>query len=279
MRALQREVQDAVYSAIEGYLPQQLDTHPLGCHRRRVPDRVCFFGILIRLVTGAAWTTVEALLDYRVSDTTLRARRDEWINAGVFDAIAAEALAAYDRIIGLDLGDVCIDGSAQRAPGGGEGTGVGPRDNGKVGWKWLIAVDATGIPLDWVTAGANRNDYRLLDPLLQQLDHAGITTDIGTLHLDRGFGYPSIDAKVAAHGITDLNVIMRRQPHQGPIPLVGLGQRWIVEAANSWLTNYGQLRRSTDRHTKHRHAALCLATTILITTRLIDWHHQQPPIR
>jgi hypothetical protein len=26
-----------------------------------------------------------------------------------------------------------------------------------------------------------------------------------------------------------------------------LGLRWIVEAANSWLSNYGQLRRNTDR--------------------------------
>ena len=41
-----------------------------------------------------------------MSDTTLRARRDEWIDAGVFDGLKAEALAAFDRIIGLDLGDV-----------------------------------------------------------------------------------------------------------------------------------------------------------------------------
>ena len=39
----------------------------------------------------------------QVSDTTLRARRDEWIDAGVFEQLKAEALAAFDRIIGLDL--------------------------------------------------------------------------------------------------------------------------------------------------------------------------------
>ena len=33
----------------------------------------------------------------QVSDTTLRARRDEWIDAGVFEKLKDEALAAFDR--------------------------------------------------------------------------------------------------------------------------------------------------------------------------------------
>ena len=48
-----------------------------------VPDRLCFEGILVRLVTGCSWQTTERLLGCAVSDTTLRARRDEWIAAGV----------------------------------------------------------------------------------------------------------------------------------------------------------------------------------------------------
>lgn len=60
---------------------------------------------------GASWVDVEAILDHQVSDTTLRARRDEWIHAGVFEQLKAEALAAFDRIVGLDLDDVALDGS------------------------------------------------------------------------------------------------------------------------------------------------------------------------
>jgi hypothetical protein len=78
------------------------------------PIAVCFAGILYRLVTGAAWTTIEAIMDYRVSDTTLRARRDEWIEAGVFDEIARQARAGYQRLIGLRLDHVSIDGSDQQ---------------------------------------------------------------------------------------------------------------------------------------------------------------------
>ena len=50
-----------------------------------------------------------------------------------------------------------------------------------------------------------------------------------------------------------------------------LGLRWIVEATNSWWSNYGQLRRNTDRRNRHRHAALCLATTILIVGKLLTY--------
>jgi transposase len=114
MRALEPEVVDAVWHAVKGLLPSPASSHPLGCHRPRIADRTCFEGILIRLVTGCAWVDVERLLGGAVSDTTLRARRDEWIAAGVFDRLAAEAVAAYDRIIGLDFGDCTVDGSQHK---------------------------------------------------------------------------------------------------------------------------------------------------------------------
>ena len=77
MRALEPEVVDVIWQTVEALLPRRAETQPLGCHRPRVPDRLCFWGILIRLVTGASWVDIEAILDYQVSDTTLRARRDE----------------------------------------------------------------------------------------------------------------------------------------------------------------------------------------------------------
>ncbi len=268
MRALEPEVQDAVFEAVKGLIPEPPE-HPLGCHRPRVSDEICFQGLLTRLVTGAAWTTIEYLLDYQVSDTTLRTRRDEWIAAGVFDELMAQAHLAYDKIIGLDTTHVAIDGSDSLAPCGGEGTGVGPAQRGRVGWKWCIAADAEGIPLAWTLDGANRHDYKMLQPTLDALASNPNRLTIGTLHLDRGFGYPSLPERLAGYDIDNLNVIWRNQPHQGRILLVGFGRRWIVERTHAWLRNFGQLRRNTDRRTKHRHAALCLATALLITSRLI----------
>jgi transposase len=132
MRAFDSEVVDAVWAAVEALIPvPAVDEHPLGCHRPRVPDRVCFQGILIRLVTGCAWVDVERLLGNQVSDTTLRDRRDEWIAAGVFEHLADEAVAGYDRVIGLDFSECSVDGSQHKAPAGGEGTGPSPVDRGK----------------------------------------------------------------------------------------------------------------------------------------------------
>ena len=58
--------------------------------------------------------------------------------------------------------------------------------------------------------------------------------------------------------------------------LLRLGLSWVVEGANSWLSNYGQLRRNADRRTKHRHAQLCPAA-LLITVNLINWQSQWSP--
>lgn len=201
MRALEPEVVDAVWAAVEGLLPPPDRSHPLGCHRPRVSDRLCFRGLLIRLVTGSSWVDIEAILDYQVSDTTLRTRRDEWIDAGVFDQLKTEALAAFDRIIGLDLDDVALDGSLHKAPYGGEGTGPNPTDRAKLGWKWSVAVDRHGIPLGWAIDGANRHDVRMLEPTLDAVKATGLFDDIGTLHLDRGYDSGAVRERLVAADI------------------------------------------------------------------------------
>jgi transposase len=52
MRALDPEVRDTVWAGIAALIPVPPDNHPLGCHRRRAPDRDCFDVILVRLATG-----------------------------------------------------------------------------------------------------------------------------------------------------------------------------------------------------------------------------------
>ncbi|MEZ5411229.1 MAG: IS5 family transposase [Acidimicrobiales bacterium] len=278
MRALDPEVVDAVWTAIEPMLPVPADSHPLGCHNPRLPDRVCFEGILIRLALGCSWQDAERLIGHRVSDTTLRARRDEWITAGVFDALADHALAAYDRIITLDLSETAVDGSQHKAPCGGEGTGRNPTDRGKLGWKWSLLTDRWGIPVGWTADGANRHDMVLFEPTLHAAADRGLVVDIETLHLDRGYDNGVTRSVVARYGIDDLVCAKTRTAGTAKTKTrVPLGLRWPVERTNSWLSNYGQLRRSTDRKTSHRLAQLALAITCLITAKLIDWRNRWSP--
>ena len=214
-------------------------------------------------------------MEYKVSDTTLRACRDEWIRAGVFDQLETEARAGYDRIIGLDLSCVALDGSIHKAPCGGEGTGKSPVDRAKLGYKWSVAVDANGIPIDVAIDGANRNDLRMLEPTLDAIDANGLLADIELLTLDRGYDYPVVRVRLAGYGLTELDIQKRgTKPPPGTPHRITLGLRWIVEALNSWWTNYGQIRRSTDRNDIHRLTALSLATTVLMTCRLIDYRNR-----
>ena len=187
MRAFTPEVVDAVWAACGQLLPVPLDTHPLGCHRPRASGRACFEVILVRLVTGCSWEDGERLCGNKVSDTMARERRDEWIDAGVFDKLCTEALAAYDKIVGLSFCDVAVDGSLHKSPCGGEGTGKNPTDRGKLGWKWSILTDDNGIPFGVAVDGANRNDSVMLSPTLDDAKAKGLLCEIETIWLDRGY--------------------------------------------------------------------------------------------
>ena len=57
---------------------------------------------------------------------------------------------------------------------------------------------------------------------------------------------------------------------------VPLGMRWPVERTNSWLSNFGQLRRNTDRFIRQRLAQLALAIAdIILTVKLVKWVETQ----
>jgi hypothetical protein len=118
----------------------------------------------------------------------------------------------------------------------------------------------------------------VVEPTLDAVADAGLLADIDTLHLDRGYDYPVVRSRLTTtYGLDDLVIQPRRSNQLGKKPPLRLGLRWIVEATNTWWSNYGQLRRNTDRRTHHRHAALCLATTILIIGRLIDYRTRWSP--
>jgi transposase len=269
MRALTPEIYATLFRLVKDRIPPP-PSHRYGACRRRIPDEVCFHGLLLRLVTGAAWETIEYMMGYQVSDTTLRTRRSEWVNAGVFDDLMEHALAEYDRLIGLDTNHVSIDGSSQLAPGGGELTGSYPGSKGRLGFKWSCGVDGNGIGLGFVIDTGARNDYRLLRPTLDVITARQRTAKIGKLHLDRGYGYKSLPERLDGYQIDSVDVIARNQRGQGRIQLVGFDQRWVVERTNAWLTNFRQLKLNWDRTAAHRHAAVCLAFAIITIYKLVD---------
>ena len=159
MPAIQPYIIEPIWEQFSALLPERKTDHPLGCHRRRIPERVVFEKLVQVLVFGCAYWRIA---DEQCSATTLRRRRrDEWIELGVMDVLEEMAREAYDRTIGLDLADVAVDCCTTKAPCGGQKAGKSPVDRGKRGIKRSVMVDAEGIPLGVVAAPANRHDSPL----------------------------------------------------------------------------------------------------------------------
>ena len=158
MPALPPYIIEPIWEQLSALLPQREANHPLGRHRPRIPDRAVFEKLVQVLVFGCAhWR----IADESCSATTLRRRRDEWIDSGVMDALRGLVLEAYDRTIGLERSDVAVDCCITKAPRGGERAGRSPVDRGKRGVERSTAVDANGIPLAVVAAPADRHDSTL----------------------------------------------------------------------------------------------------------------------
>ncbi len=252
---------DPVWEQFSALLPERKVDHPLGCHRPRIPDRVVFEKLVQVLVFGCAYRRIA---DESCLATTLRDRRDEWIACAVIETLRQIALDAYDRFIGLELADVAVDGCITKAPCGGEKAGRNPVDRGKQGIKRSTAVDARGIPIGGVSAGANRNDSPLLVPTLQHASASvGGLPDLASVHLDRGY-----DSSLTRERLEELNLIGEVSKKGQPAPLQA-GQCWVVERTNSWHNAHKKLVWCTERVRRVIDFWVAFSDVIIIVRRLV----------
>jgi transposase len=182
------------FAALLPQRPAVHPSHPLGCHRQRIGDRIAFDKLIQVLRFGCSY---ESIADSTCSATTIRNRRDEWIKLGAFAQLKAIVLEAYDRMVGLILNEIAVDGCITKAPGGGQVAGRSPVDRGKKGMKRSNMVDGYGIPLDRVLAGANRHDSPLLAPTLDKLHKLEPLPDTVRVHLDAGYDSDATRATLA----------------------------------------------------------------------------------
>jgi transposase len=265
MATVPRLAFDAIWSAVEGLLPCHIDNHPLGCHRTRTPDRVVLRILVHRVSTGCSYD--EAASVYDLDGRTVRRRRDEWIQAGVFTSLWSEVLAAYNQVVGLVLDDISVDGCITKAPCGGEMAGRSPVDRGKQGTKRSVAVDGRGVPIATVCAPANKVDHQLLVSTL--IDLAGLDVpELASLHLDRGYDVKALRGELVERGF-DVHVAEKATGVR-----VRSRQRWVVERTNAWHNQFGQLRRCTDRTEGCVVASVQLANAIILTRRLLQRAHR-----
>ena len=265
MPALPSSVLDPLRDQFLGLLPEHVDPHPLGCHRPRIPDAVVFDKLTEVLVFGAGY---ERIADAHCSATTLRRRRDEWARAGLLSELRAVVLAAYERFIGLNLDDVAVDGCITKAPCGGECAGRSPVDRAKLGLKRSQLADGAGVPIAAVPAPANVPDHRLLGATLDALKDVAPLPHGVTVHLDAGYDYAPCRAELDQRGLG-----ARIATRGLPAPIQNTA-RWPVERTNSWLNDFGKLRRCTERRETNVQAFLDLAIAVVTLRALLreSWY-------
>jgi transposase len=258
--ALQPYLIEPIWEQLRALLPERETNHPLGCHRLRISDRTVFEKLVQVLVFGCAY---ERIADDSCSATTLRRRRDEWIEAGAMEVLLETALEAYDKLIGLELSEVAVDGCITKAPCGGQKAGRSPVDRGKQGIKRSTVVDGQGIPLGAIAAPANRHDSPLLDETLDTLEVLGELPEQMSVHLDRGYDSHTTREKLKARGLDPM--ISEKGK---PAPL-GATKRWVVERTNSWNNAHKKLVWCTERRDRVIDFWVAFSEVVIIVRRLI----------
>jgi len=222
---------------------------------------VIFEKLVQVLVFGCAYWRIA---DEECSATTLRRRRDEWIEAGAMDTLEQIVKETYDRTIGLELSDIAVDCCITKAPCGGERSGRSPVDRGKRGIKRSVVVDAEGIPLGSVSAPANRHDSPLLGETLDSVEEfLGALPEPVRVHLDRGY-----DSELTRKRLAERDLIGVISERGKPSPLATTN-RWVVERTNSWQNAHKKLVWCTERKGRMIDFWIAFSNVIVIVGRLL----------
>jgi transposase len=264
--ALPSSILELLWVQVSALLPVRPDTHPLGCHRTRIPDRIVFDKLIQVLVFGCGYRRIA---DATYSATTQRRRRDEWISADIAEQLRLLVLAAYKRLFGLELEHLAVDGCITKAPCGGQVAGPSPVDRRKQGLKRSVATEAGGIPLAAVPAPANRRDDGLLAATLDAVGRLGPLPPRPTVHLDAGYDWQPCRQVLSERGMAGAIA-----PRGRPVPVQG-SRRWPVERTHAWANQYGKLRWCTERRRLVVEFWLALVNAVIVCGRLVRraWTH------
>jgi putative transposase len=154
----------------------------------------------------------------------------------------------------------------------GKKTGPNPTDRGKRGVKRSLLTDGRGMPLSVVTAGANRNDHKLMRQTIEAIavDRPQPTPEAPqNLCLDKGYDYDEVRALAVAFAFT-LHLRTRGEELRERVHHAGAkARRWVVERTHSWLNRFRRILIRWEKKPENYLAMLHFALAI-ITWRNAD---------
>lgn len=144
--------------------------------------------------------------------------------------------------------------------------GPNPTDRGKNGCKRSVLVEADGVPLGIVTAGANVHDTKLLEATIEAVV---VERPIPTMQrpqhlcLDKGYDNPTGHRTTAKYGyvphIRRIGEEKFDQRHRKRLP----ARRWVVERTLAWISKCRGLLIRYEKKSSSYVAQLQLACALL----------------
>lgn len=164
-------------------------------------------------------------------------------------------------------GPGCVPTAARPRPRWrGKKSGPNPTDRAKQGTKRSLLVEAAGVPVAVVVAGANRDDHKLLGATLAALPAGrplpGVQRPQG-LCLDKGYDYPQTRLLAAEYGLA-LHLRTRGEEVKALATEPGYRpRRWVVERTHSWLNRFRRLLVRWEKRAANYEALLHFACALI----------------
>lgn len=251
---------DELWELIRPHLPEHKPRTWGG--RRPVDDRKALTGIIFVLKSGIPWELLPQEMGCGSGMTCWRRLRD-WQKAGVWDTVKQILLDHLREADKLDFSRAAIDSASVRAFGGGENTGPNPTDRRKPGSKHHVVTEASGVPLNIRTTGANRHDSTQLMPLIDTIPAVAGKPGHPRKRPDEVYGDRAYDSDFHRRELRARHIkphLARRNEEHGS----GLGvYRWVSERALAWLHGFRRLRTRYERRNDIHQALVSLAQCII----------------
>lgn len=256
-------VTDQLWARLQPLLPEYAPSSEGG--RPRLNLRDVANAIFFVLRTGCQWLGLKKAA-FNCSGRSAHRYFQEWVDAGVFEALWRAGLTEYDELKGIQWTWQPVDGAMVKAPLGGVATGPNPTDRAKLGTKRSLQTDAAGVPIGLVVDGANRNDHKLLEATIKSTRVRRPSTKRMRQHLplDKGYDYPDTHALVDRLGFEN-HIALKVNSSAKRVRTGGRRKprRWVVERTHGWMNRFRRILVRWEKRDTNYVGLLCFVCAII----------------
>jgi putative transposase len=148
----------------------------------------------------------------------------------------------------------------------GQKTGPNPTDRAKLGTKRSLLTEAEGIPVGLAVAGANRNDFKLVEATVESIPvkrPKPTRRNEQGMCLDKGYDYDEARDVLRVFGFT-AHIRCRGEEAMAIKKEAGFkARRWVVERAHSWMNRFRRILIRWEKRADTYIAMLHLSCAII----------------